>query len=679
LIERCRSNRSSIAVLAGALAVCAAVGWGVSGYASRIRNGVFDRGDPLLTAWILAWGPRQLVHDPVHLFEGNIYHPFHDTLAYTENILGPALLAAPARLFTSNPVAVQNVSILTAFLALGLAAYLYFRWISASVLAAAFGAVFVTLSPVRFGQLGHIQMLHTAGLPLLLFSLHSHFERPRVSSGLLVAVAVLFELLSSFYLGVMAGLVLLVFLILALPAFGRRQWTAACLRLLPWGAASLLIVIPMTLPYWRLARDFGFVRSIEGMEDNWASHKDYLRPLFGSFAARIAREYGTRAGRSLYLGCTAILLGLVGLRSLRPAGPEKPNRQRFAAQLFVALAVVFFALSLGGWRTVGHHRVLLPFYWLHEVPGFAGIRVPVRFGVVVDLAVAGLAVLGLARIQRWLGPRLFYAAPVPILLIGAAAILERVPPFRVVPLEHVEVGEQVPKVYRWLATDTAGDRVLELPMATERREREAWDVAQYRQVYYTTYHWKKTVNGLGGYLPPGYADLQDRMGKFPAPECFRLLSLLPIDRVVVHRKLYSMPIPRSLFEAVGFRVLYDTEEALVAEVHQEGAAMERRFDPKLEVIAEPSPGRALSLRVHWNPDLAEYLYPPARVEFRVRSTDASGRERRTEERTWLLVPVPQDFQASVEPGIRTLTVTVTPDQKQSVERNWTFAAPRSPQ
>src|SRR5439155_1900998 len=218
------ADRSLLAVRAGALAVSAAVGWALSGYIARARDGVFDRGDPLLTAWILAWGPRQLFRDPIHLFEGNIYHPFHDTFAYTENILGPALLAGPARLFTSNPIAVQNVSMLTAFLGLGLAAYFYFRWISGSAAASAFGAVFVALSPVRFGQLGHIQMLHTAGLPLLLFSLQAYFERPRTWTACLACFVMLFELLSSFYLGVMAGLLLLVFLIIALPAFGRGRW-----------------------------------------------------------------------------------------------------------------------------------------------------------------------------------------------------------------------------------------------------------------------------------------------------------------------------------------------------------------------------------------------------------------------------------------------------------------------
>lgn len=630
-----------------------------------------------MTAWILAWGPRQLLHDPTHLFDANIFHPFRDTFAYTENILGPALLAAPARLLTSNPIAVQNFSMLTAFAALGLAAYLYFRWISTSAVAAACGAVLVALSPVRFGQLGHIQLLHTAGLPLLLFSLHAHFERPRVSSALLVAAAILFEFLSSFYLATMAGLTLLVFLILALPAFGRGRWTAACWRLIPWLGLSLLIVIPAMIPYWRLARDFGFVRSIEGMWGNWASHKDYVRPLFGSFAGRIAGRYGAPAGKSLYLGSVAILACLAGLYSLRSAGRERPDRERFAARLLAVLAVVFFTLSLGGWRNVGSHRILLPFYWLHTLPGFAGIRVPWRFGVVVDLAIAGLAVLGLSRAQSWLRARLPHAAaPTLVLLIGAASVLERVPPLPLVPLERVEVGQEVPEVYRWLAVDSTAAGVLELPMATEKRERESWDVAQYRQVYYTTYHWKKTVNGLSGYIPPGYLELQDRMGRFPAPECFRLLKLLPINRVVIHRTLYSSPIPRSLLEEQGFTVLYDTKEALVAEVHQ--AAVERQLDPRLEVFAEPTPGQPLALRVHWNPDLPEFVYPPVRIQFSVRSTDASGRKRMTEERTWLAVPVQRDFQASVEPGTRTLAFTLTTGQGQKLERTWTFAEPRNP-
>ena len=241
----------------------------------------------------------------------------------------------------------------------------------------------------------------------------------------------------------------------------------------------------------------------------------------------------------------------------------------------------------------------------------------------------------------------------------------------------MEVGREVPEVYRWLAKDAADVRVLELPMSTERREREAWDVAQYRQVYYTTYHWKRTVNGLSGYLPPGYAELQDRMAKFPAPESLRLLGLIPIDRVVVHRTLYATPIPRSLFEKPGFRVLYDTDEALVAEVHQEGGAVERRFDPQLELLSEPSPDKPLAVRVRWNRNLPEFVYPPARVQIRVWTGYNLDRDQTLELRDWLVTPDPKDYRIPIESGASSVTLGLTVDQKNRLEKSWSFARPGS--
>ena len=43
--------------------------------------------DAYLTVWIFGRGAHQLLTDPRHLFEGNIFYPFAHTLAFSEIIL----------------------------------------------------------------------------------------------------------------------------------------------------------------------------------------------------------------------------------------------------------------------------------------------------------------------------------------------------------------------------------------------------------------------------------------------------------------------------------------------------------------------------------------------------------------------------------------------------------------
>src|SRR5438067_2311032 len=61
-----------------------------------------DLGDPPSQAWILAWDVHALGTNPSHLYDANIFYPFHDVLAYQDTLLGLLPLAAPVLLLTGN-------------------------------------------------------------------------------------------------------------------------------------------------------------------------------------------------------------------------------------------------------------------------------------------------------------------------------------------------------------------------------------------------------------------------------------------------------------------------------------------------------------------------------------------------------------------------------------------------
>ncbi|HEX7282254.1 MAG TPA: hypothetical protein VF239_09380, partial [Vicinamibacterales bacterium] len=54
-----------------------------------------DAPDTHLYIWTLAWDAYAFLHQPVLIFDANIYHPLPNTLAYSENLIGTALFAAP--------------------------------------------------------------------------------------------------------------------------------------------------------------------------------------------------------------------------------------------------------------------------------------------------------------------------------------------------------------------------------------------------------------------------------------------------------------------------------------------------------------------------------------------------------------------------------------------------------
>jgi hypothetical protein len=90
----------------------------------RLADGVEDRQDALLNVWITAWDGHQLLNDPLHLFDANIFYPYPRTLAYSELLLGNGLLALPITAVTGNPVLGYNVALLLSFVLSGLGTYL---------------------------------------------------------------------------------------------------------------------------------------------------------------------------------------------------------------------------------------------------------------------------------------------------------------------------------------------------------------------------------------------------------------------------------------------------------------------------------------------------------------------------------------------------------------------------
>src|SRR5437016_9379980 len=52
-------------------------------------------GDPYINTWILDWDWYATFHQPLHLFDANSFYPAVDSLAFSENIYGIAILLFP--------------------------------------------------------------------------------------------------------------------------------------------------------------------------------------------------------------------------------------------------------------------------------------------------------------------------------------------------------------------------------------------------------------------------------------------------------------------------------------------------------------------------------------------------------------------------------------------------------
>ena len=526
----------------------------------HLGSAVEDPQDALLNVWITAWDGRQLLSDPLHLFDANIFHSYPRTLAYSELLLGNALLALPITAATSNPVLGYNVALLLSFVLSGFGTYLLVLRLTRSAAAGVVAGVIFAFSSYRMTNLAQAQILTTQWLPFALLSLYQLLRRPRPRH---VATFVLFfclQALSSFYYAVLLALTVCGVLFFEFgfwlwarvkrPTSSVKRHTAYVKRrsslsyLLLAAVCCVLVILPYALPYFQVQRELGFERSLADNEPFSASLRQYLMVPPGSILhgrwlpiddAPIAGGYPVDA---LFPGLAALGLALWGL--FRGPGP---SRWFFFVLLLAALVLSFGPRLYLAPGLPSGLDINLPYAWLYAiVPGFKALRAPARFDGLVGLSLAVLAGYGGAALGRVGKPALHekeLAKPgIPVqlsqigifVLIAGLVVLESL----VWPAAHAEpvpVGDQVPPVYRWLA-DQPPDPVLELPMAFTPGG------PQLEYQYLSTYHWRTTPDGYSGFIPPKHGQITFEMERFPSERSTSLLQALGVGQVIIHTGRY---------------------------------------------------------------------------------------------------------------------------------------------
>jgi hypothetical protein len=259
-----------------------------------------------------------------------------------------------------------------------------------------------------------------------------------------------------------------------------------------------------------------------------------------------------------------------------------PARRRVSAfwnerGFFVAALVAAAWLSLGpSPQVMGRPLDLTSAYrWLYDyVPGFDGVRVPARYGMVVALMLAVLGGFGAARVSltRY-GPALCVALvglllvesmPRPFIVNGAGTI----PGYRQ-PEARLYPPGRGPAVYAAVAR-LADDAVLaELPLG-----QPDFDI---RAMYYSTTHWRRILNGYSGFFPPQYGPLTVALTQIPehADASWLVLRERGATHVLVHEDAYlnteGPDTSRALRDRGAREVFREGSDVLLALPHGSGA------------------------------------------------------------------------------------------------------------
>lgn len=475
-----------------------------------------DNGDAQLNEWIMAWVAHQLPYAPAHLFQGNIFYPARDTLAFSEPLIVPALLAAPIAWLGGSPVLAANLMIIAGLALTALAGYtLVYRWTGDPLAGLLSGSAFA-FNTHTLSRLAHVQGLHLYGLPLALLAVDRLITAPRRRDALSLAGWMTIMAYTSGYLLVFGAIMTAVAVAMRVAEW-RLRWRTVLGHFAVAVAASAVAIAPLWLPYRRVAIEQGMVRTLAGVTDYSASWRGYLAASGTLHFSTWSHHFFVDPVDSFFPGLAVLglsLFAVIGLR--RPAAASTPRNEPTDRRtvMLLALAAAGVVLSLGT-RT--------PIYgWLYAVfPPLHGLRAAARFGNLFLLAVAALAGLGTAALRaRYPGSRI--AAAAAIVLIAAV----NVEALRA-PIAYRRFTG-IPHIYGLL---TAEPHVVlaEVPFYPRQA---AFENAEY--ILNSTAHWRPLMNGYSGYTPASYTAYADVFWYFPRDYAIAAMRRAGVTHIMVH-------------------------------------------------------------------------------------------------------------------------------------------------
>jgi hypothetical protein len=245
-------------------------------WVTRLRDAVWDNGDSYAFAWSLWWNYHQTFHDPLNLFQANIFFPYRYTLAFTEHNFGISLICFPLFALGLRPLTVLSIATFSGFALSGYGVFRLARTLTGSYGIAWTAGVLFAFVPFRFMVLPHLPYMFAAWIPLLLEAvvLFVYVRSWRRAAWLGTAFLMNGLTCISWLMLPLLPLAISVAILIVRHSIHRDKkfWVRGAVAI---GVPTLLL-IPFLWPYYRANKLYGFTRGIEEVTRFSASLVDWV-------------------------------------------------------------------------------------------------------------------------------------------------------------------------------------------------------------------------------------------------------------------------------------------------------------------------------------------------------------------------------------------------------------------
>jgi len=325
--------------------------------------------DANLYLWTLQWDVHALTHRPLSIFDANIYYPYRHTLAYSENLIGSALIAAPFLWTTASAIVALNAVALLSCVLCGVGTYLLARRVGIGPRGALAAGLIFAFAPPRFFRLGQLHLTTVQWIPFCLAFLHAYFDFGRRADLWWAAAFFMLQVVTSAHGAVFCTLSVGGLLVWRAVLGGWRIRAARGRDVVLAAACAAAVALFVFLPYRAVQNEMGLRRSLE--------ETTYFSPNLTSFLASPSRLHMWLASRFtgepipsdasafLFPGYLTLILAAAGVWTARSgdAAARRAAWSKRASRLcelaIVVTAIVALALTITGGGRVRHGSTVM--------------------------------------------------------------------------------------------------------------------------------------------------------------------------------------------------------------------------------------------------------------------------------------------------------------------------------
>ena len=505
----------------------------------NLGNLITGYGDQYLHVYVMNWVIHSLFTNPLNIFDGSIYYPFLNPIAYSDIFITSSILGIIPLFLIGEPVAIVNFTLISSVFMVGFFTFLLSFYLTKNFWASAVSGLLLIFSPVFLDKKTHIQILSIQWIPLsiLFFIIFTKNFKTRY-----LFLSLLFFLLQ-FYNSFLPAYFLIFFYVICLLFIWikdrkslKRIFTKNNLLII---VLLLLLIIPIIKPYLDVDKQYHAVRDIRDSIHFALQPEDLIYPNEHTILEPILLEISnlqkyskTDEIKTGYLGLIfSILSVFTFFYCLKRFRKINILQKSFFITGLLGL-VLSFGPALHFARQTIHSPfpIILPyalFYYI--IPGFNGFRNSARWEILFIFCMAVLISLILPLVLKN-----FKKSWIIYLVLILGIVVEYNFPMKFYKVLSIN---QFPKVYEWMNTTPNDSVFIIMPIYNWNSPNSSLELE--RQYFYTK-SFRKTVNGYSGFSPIAWQEnVLYLFNNFPNTESINKIRAMGVDFIVVNKQEYD--------------------------------------------------------------------------------------------------------------------------------------------